>query len=81
MLALDPDTATVSVSGDKNALSDVLTWLNCRVVIFNSAGYPVWWGVVDAATVSLDGVEYGLDAGRLSTAWRCAMWMRTAWCR
>lgn len=47
-----PDTAEVAVTGDKNALSDVLTWLNCRVVIYNDAGLPVWWGLVQAAAVS-----------------------------
>lgn len=60
-----PDAATINVSGDKNALSDVLTWLNCRVVIHNSAGLPVWWGLVQAAAVTLDGVEYALDASQV----------------
>ena len=60
-----PDAATVAISGDKNALSDVLTWLNCRVVIHNDAGLPVWWGLVQAAAVTLDGVEYALDASQI----------------
>lgn len=60
-----PDTAELVVSGDKNALSDVLTWLACRVVIYNDAGLPVWWGLVQAAAVTLDGVEYALDASRI----------------
>ena len=41
-----PDTAEVAVTGDKNALSDVLTWLNCRVVISTLRGIRsggAWW--------------------------------------
>lgn len=60
-----PDTAELSVSGDKNALADVLTWLACRVTIYNSSGLPVWWGLVQAASVTLDGVEYSLDASAI----------------
>ena len=60
-----PDTAELVATGDKNALSDVLTWLNCRLVIHNDAGLPVWWGLVQAAAVTLDGVEYALDASQV----------------
>lgn len=60
-----PVTAEIAVTGDKNALSDVLTWLNCRVIIHNSAGLPVWWGLVQAAAVTLNGVEYALDASQV----------------
>ncbi len=60
-----PDTATVSVSGDKNALSDVLTWLACKITIYNDGGLPVWWGLVQVASVVLDGVEYTLDASEI----------------
>lgn len=60
-----PDTAELVATGDKKSLSDVLTWLNCRVVIYNDAGLPVWWGLVQAAAVTLDGVEYALDASQV----------------
>jgi len=60
-----PDTAELVATGDKNALSDVLNWLACRVVIFNESALPVWWGLVQAASVTLDGVEYGLDASQI----------------
>lgn len=60
-----PDAATVSVSGDKNALSDVLTWLACKITIYNDGGLPVWWGLVQVASVTLDGVEYTLDASEI----------------
>lgn len=60
-----PDAAELAVSGDNNALSDVLTWLACHVVIYNESALPVWWGLVQAATVTLDGVQYGLDASQI----------------
>ncbi len=60
-----PDAATVAVSGDKNALSDVLTWLACKITIYNDGGLPVWWGLVQVASVMLDGVEYTLDASEI----------------
>ena len=60
-----PDTSELAVSGDKNALSDVLNWLACRVVIYNESALPVWWGLVQAVTVTLDGVAYGLDASQI----------------
>lgn len=40
-----PDAAEIAVTGDKNALSDVLNWLACKVVIYNDGGHPVWWDV------------------------------------
>lgn len=60
-----PDTAELVVSGDKNALLDVLTWLACKVVIYNDGGLPVWWGLVQVASVAVDGVEYTLDASEI----------------
>ncbi len=60
-----PDTAELRISGDKNALADVLNWLACHVTIYSASGLPVWWGLVQAATVTLDGVEYGLDASEI----------------
>jgi hypothetical protein len=60
-----PDAAELRATGDKNALADVLTWLACRVTIYNESGLPVWWGLVQAATVTLDGVEYSLDASAI----------------
>ncbi len=60
-----PDTAELAVSGDKNALSDVLTWLACKVVIYNDGGQVVWWGLVQAVTLTIDGVEYALDGSQI----------------
>ena len=60
-----PDTAELAVSGDSAALTDVLTWLACTVEIVNGGGQPVWWGVVQAVTVSVGGVEYSLDASQI----------------
>jgi hypothetical protein len=62
-----PDMAEIAVvaTSDNKPLSDVLTWLACHVVICNDDGLPVWWGLVQSVAVTLDGVEYGVDAGQV----------------
>jgi hypothetical protein len=70
-----PDTAELAVAstgspstgsgGGGVGLTDVLTWLGCTVQICNDGGQPVWWGLVQAATVSIDGVAYTLDASQI----------------
>jgi len=60
-----PDTAEIAVSGDSGSLADALTWLAHHVLILNDGGQPVWWGVVQAVSLRLDGVEYELDASEI----------------
>lgn len=60
-----PDAAEMTVAGANSALADVLTWLACKVTIYNESALPVWWGLVQTLTVTLDGVEYGLDASEI----------------
>lgn len=60
-----PDTAELAVAGDAAALTDVLSWLACTVRIVNDSGTAVWWGLVQAVSVSIGGVEYSRDAAEI----------------
>lgn len=60
-----PDTAELMVVGEGAPLTDVLAWLACTVQIVNDGGQVVWWGLVQAVTLTVDGVEYSLDASQI----------------
>ena len=51
-----PTTATITLSGDVQAMMSLASWLAYRVEIV-SDGTAVWWGEVDAVRVSAAGVE------------------------
>ena len=51
-----PITATISLSGDAQAMMNLAAWLACRIEIV-SDGTAVWVGEVDAVRVTADGLE------------------------
>ena len=63
-----PTSAEIAVTGDRGALMDALGWLDCDVQICNDGGLLVWWGVVQAVSVTLAGTTFTLDAGPVVNA-------------
>ncbi|MBI1296660.1 hypothetical protein GC175_17025 [bacterium] len=50
--------AQVEVIGGKDVLWEILSWLRCPLIIYNSKQMPVWWGYVSEASVINDQIEH-----------------------
>jgi len=63
-----PDQAQIRASGDIDALWQTLLWLGYRVTIRNRDGDPVWWGIIEEATVSSGNVQVGLSLSDMANS-------------
>ena len=63
-----PASAEVAIAGDDGALAAALDWLDCDVRIFNDGGLVVWWGVVQAVSVTIAGTTFMKDAAPVVNA-------------
>lgn len=63
-----PYQAQIRADGDIDALWHTLLWLGYRVTIRNRDGDPVWWGIIEEATVSSGNVQVGLSLTDMSNS-------------
>ena len=53
--------ASVEVTGDLTKLWSLLAWLGRRVIIYNGNMVPVWWGLIEEASISRGALQDGLS--------------------
>lgn len=56
-----PRTATITASGDPEALFELINHLRAPVTLLNTGGEAVWWGYLSELTINMPAVSYGVD--------------------
>lgn len=55
------ETAAIEVTGDAARLWSLLAWLGRRVIIYNAHMVPVWWGLIEDASIARGALQDGLS--------------------
>lgn len=66
-----PETASIRVTGGKDALWSLTNWARCGVLLNNDAGERVWWGYISKITIVDGSVNVVVDVEQMTNA--CAV--------